>query len=75
MDTVPDRKTWILDPNKPGGDFGVRTIRNFIDMPVGSIIFVCRGLVLNRAKPVHIYAFAPEVVQCLANPLGVAIEV
>jgi HKD family nuclease len=49
----------ILDPKKPKSvDFGVRTIRNFIKMPVGSIIVLCRGLVPNQAKPVHIYAFA-----------------
>ena len=49
----------FLDPEKPGSvDFGVRTIRNFIDMPVGSIMVLCRGLVPNQTKPVHIYAFA-----------------
>lgn len=49
----------ILDPEKPGSvDFGVRTIRNFINMPVGSIIVLCRGLVPQQSKPVHVYAFA-----------------
>lgn len=49
----------ILDPNKPGSvDFGVRTIRNFINMPRGSIAVICRGLVPEQTKPVHVYAFA-----------------
>jgi hypothetical protein len=49
----------ILDPVKPGSvDFGVRTIRDFMHLPNGSIIVVCRGLVPIQVKPVHIYAFA-----------------
>jgi hypothetical protein len=49
----------ILDPQKPGSvDFGLRTIRDFMGLPIGSIIVVCRGLVPKQVKPVHIYAFA-----------------
>ena len=49
----------FLDPNKPRSvDFGVRTIRNFINIPIGSIVVLCRGLVPRQTKPVHIYAFA-----------------
>ena len=61
----------FLDPNKPGSiDFGVRTIKNFMDMPVGSIIVVCRGLVPNQTKPVHIYAFARITGPFRADPLN-----
>ena len=49
----------ILDRKKPRSvDFGVRTIRDFINLPNGSIIVICRGLVPNQMKPVHIYGFA-----------------
>jgi hypothetical protein len=49
----------ILDPEKPRSvDFGVRTIRDFINLPNGSIVVVCRGLVPKQVKPVHVYAFA-----------------
>jgi hypothetical protein len=27
-------------------------------MPIGSVVVLCRGLVPNQTKPVHIYAFA-----------------
>lgn len=47
--------------NKPGADdFAVRTIRDFVELPVGSIMMICRGYTPNQSddKPVHIYAFA-----------------
>jgi len=59
----------FLDPDKPGSvDFGVRTIRNFIIMPVGSIVVLCRGFVPNQTKPVHIYAFARVTGPFRADP-------
>lgn len=49
----------ILDPEKPRSvDFGLRTIRDFINLPDGSIVVVCRGLVPKQVKPAHVYAFA-----------------
>lgn len=59
----------ILDPKKPGSvDFGVRTIRDFVSLPNGSIIVVCRGLVPKQVKPVHIYAFARVTGPFRADP-------
>ncbi len=59
----------ILDPEKPRSvDFGVRTIRNFIDMPIGSIVVLCRGFVPQQSKPVHIYAFARVTGLFFADP-------
>ena len=61
----------ILDPEKPGSvDFGVRTIRDFINLPIGSIIVVCRGLVPKQVKPVHIYAFARVTGTFRADPMN-----
>lgn len=40
-------------------DFAFNTFRDFIDMPVGSIVMVCRGYAPNQVNThVHIYAFA-----------------
>jgi hypothetical protein len=39
-------------------------------MPVGSIIVVCRGLVPNQTKPVHIYALARITGPFRADPLN-----
>jgi HKD family nuclease len=41
-------------------DFAVRTIRDFVNMPVGSIVIVCHGYASNASDGnlVHIYAFA-----------------
>jgi hypothetical protein len=61
----------ILDPQRPGSvDFGVRTIRDFISLPNGSIIVVCRGLVPKQVKPVHIYAFARVTGPFRADPMN-----
>jgi hypothetical protein len=61
----------ILDPQRPGSvDFGVRTIRDFISLPNGSIIVVCRGLVPKQVKPVHIYAFARVTGPFRADPIN-----
>lgn len=61
----------ILDPEKPGSvDFGVRTIRDFIKLPNGSIVVVCRGLVPKQVKPVHIYAFARVTGRFRADPMN-----
>ncbi len=59
----------ILDPKKPDSiDFGVRTIRTFINVPIGSVIVLCRGLVPSQNKPVHIYAFARVTGSFRAEP-------
>jgi len=48
--------------NRGAQDFAVNTFENFIAMPNGSIVMVCRGYAPNQAKtPVHIYAFARVV--------------
>lgn len=61
----------ILDPKRPGSvDFGVRTIRDFMRLPNGSIFVVCRGLVPNQVKPVHIYAFARVTGPFRADPMN-----
>lgn len=61
----------ILDPEKPGSvDFGVRTIRDFMNLPDGSIVVVCRGLVPKQVKPVHIYAFARVTGPFRADPMN-----
>ena len=61
----------ILDPRKPGSvGFGVRTIRDFINLPNGSIVVVCRGLVPKQVKPVHIYAFARVTGPFRADPMN-----
>jgi hypothetical protein len=41
-------------------DFAVRTIRDFVNIPVGSIVMVCHGYASNASDDnlVHIYAFA-----------------
>lgn len=41
-------------------DFAVRTIRDFVNIPVGSIVMVCHGYASNADHDnlVHIYAFA-----------------
>lgn len=46
---------------KPGSkDFAVRTIRDFVEIPIGSIVMVCHGYASNANDDnlVHIYAFA-----------------
>jgi HKD family nuclease len=61
----------ILDPEKPGSvDFGVRTIRDFMNLPNGSIVVVCRGLVPKQIKPVHIYAFARVTGPFRSDPMN-----
>ncbi len=61
----------ILDPEKPGSvDFGVRTIGDFLNLPNGSIIVVCRGLVPKQVKPVHIYGFARVTGPFRADPMN-----
>lgn len=61
----------ILDPEKPRSvEFGVRTIRDFMRLPNGSIFVVCRGLVPNQVKPVHIYAFARVTGPFRAAPMN-----
>ena len=64
--TVDDDELWAaVDaayPHfKPGSkDFAVRTIRDFVEIPVGSIVMVCHGYASNASDNnlVHIYAFA-----------------
>jgi hypothetical protein len=61
----------ILDPEKPRSvDFGIRTIRDFMNLPNGSIIVVCRGLVPKQVKPVHIYAFARVTGPFRSDPMN-----
>ena len=57
--------------NKPGADeFAARTIRDFVELPIDSIIMICRGYTPNQAddKPVHIYAFARVTEKFKAEP-------
>jgi HKD family nuclease len=64
--TVNDEELWAaVDaayPHfKPGSkDFAVRTIRDFVNIPVGSIVMVSHGYASNANDDnlVHIYAFA-----------------
>lgn len=37
-------------------------------MPVGSIVVLCRGLVPQQSKPVHVYAFARVTGPFFADP-------
>jgi HKD family nuclease len=61
----------ILDPKKPGSvKFGIRTIRDFMNLPYGSIVVVCRGLVPKQVKPVHIYAFARVIGPFRSDPMN-----
>jgi hypothetical protein len=56
---------------KPGAaDFAVRTIRDFVELPIDSIMMICRGYTPNQSedKPVHIYAFARVMDKLKAEP-------
>ncbi len=57
--------------NKPGADnFAVRTIRDFVELPIDSLMMICRGYTPNQSdgKSVQVYAFARVTGQLMAVP-------
>lgn len=59
----------FLPAEKPGSvDFAVDIFSKFINMPIGSILVICRGLTPNQQKPVHIYGFARVTGPFRADP-------